>query len=32
MEASGTHDELLKHSNVYRDIYHSQSGREVEIG
>jgi ATP-binding cassette, subfamily B, multidrug efflux pump len=32
IEASGTHDELLQNSKVYRNIYHSQSGREVEIG
>jgi ATP-binding cassette, subfamily B, multidrug efflux pump len=32
IEASGTHAELLKNSKVYRNIYHSQSGREVEIG
>ncbi|MDR7080140.1 ATP-binding cassette subfamily B protein [Neobacillus niacini] len=31
IEASGTHQELLKKSKVYRDIYHSQSGREVEL-
>jgi ATP-binding cassette subfamily B protein len=29
IEASGTHDELLAKSKVYRDIYFSQSGREV---
>jgi ATP-binding cassette, subfamily B, multidrug efflux pump len=29
MEASGTHDELLTQSRVYRDIYASQSGRKV---
>ncbi|MGG3891192.1 ABC transporter ATP-binding protein [Metabacillus fastidiosus] len=30
IEASGTHDELLTQSKVYRDIYTSQSGREVK--
>ena len=32
IEASGTHDELLKNSRVYCDIYTSQSGLEVEYG
>ena len=32
IEASGTHQELLKKSKVYRDIYASQSGRVVEVG
>lgn len=32
IEASGTHDELLKVSKVYRSIYATQSGREVEVG
>ena len=32
IEASGTHDELLKNSKVYCDIYTSQSGLEVEFG
>jgi ATP-binding cassette, subfamily B, multidrug efflux pump len=32
IEARGTHNELLVKSKVYRDIYLSQSGREVEIG
>ena len=31
IESSGTHEELLNRSNVYRDIYTSQSGREVTI-
>lgn len=30
IEANGTHDELLTQSKVYRDIYTSQSGREVK--
>ena len=30
IEAGGTHDELLKSSKVYRNIYNSQTGREVE--
>jgi ATP-binding cassette subfamily B protein len=29
IEANGTHHELLKKSKVYRDIYSSQSGKEV---
>jgi ATP-binding cassette subfamily B protein len=32
IEASGTHDELLKNSRVYCDINTSQSGLEVEYG
>lgn len=32
IEAQGTHDELLKNSKVYYDIYTSQSGLEVEYG
>jgi ATP-binding cassette, subfamily B, multidrug efflux pump len=32
IEASGTHNELLKNSKVYCDIYTSQSGLEVEFG
>jgi len=32
IEASGTHDELLKNSRVYCNIYNSQSGLEVEYG
>ena len=32
IEASGTHQELLQKSKIYRKIYSSQSGREVEIG
>ncbi|NHC42840.1 ABC transporter ATP-binding protein [Bacillus sp. MM2020_1] len=31
MEANGTHHELLKKSKVYRDIYSSQSGKEVNF-
>ncbi|MFP7298468.1 ABC transporter ATP-binding protein [Neobacillus niacini] len=30
LEARGTHEDLLKNSAVYRDIYTSQSGLEVE--
>ncbi|MCJ7841631.1 ABC transporter ATP-binding protein/permease [Lederbergia sp. NSJ-179] len=30
IEASGTHEELLMKSDVYRDIYHSQIGKEVK--
>jgi len=26
----GNHNELIDNSQVYRDIYHSQMGREVE--
>ncbi|HVI21633.1 MAG TPA: ABC transporter ATP-binding protein [Bacillus sp. (in: firmicutes)] len=29
IEASGTHEELLRNSKVYRDIYGTQSGKEV---
>jgi ATP-binding cassette, subfamily B, multidrug efflux pump len=29
VEASGTHEELLRNSKVYRDIYGTQSGKEV---
>jgi ATP-binding cassette subfamily B protein len=29
IEASGTHGELLRNSKVYRDIYGTQSGKEV---
>lgn len=32
IDASGTHDELLGKSEVYRNIYATQSGREVEYG
>jgi ATP-binding cassette, subfamily B, multidrug efflux pump len=32
IEAGGTHDDLLKNSRVYCDIYTSQSGLEVEYG
>lgn len=31
IEASGTHEELLRKSEVYRNIYRSQSGREVSV-
>ena len=31
IEASGTHEELLAISPVYRDIYQTQSGREVTL-
>ncbi|WP_062109880.1 ABC transporter ATP-binding protein [Bacillus niameyensis] len=31
IEASGTHEELLMKSEVYRNIYHAQSGMEVSI-
>jgi ATP-binding cassette subfamily B protein len=27
IEAAGTHDELLKNSEIYRDIYESQMGQ-----
>jgi len=29
IEASGTHDELLMKSSVYREIYRTQSGKEI---
>lgn len=29
IEASGTHEELLRRSNVYRGIYETQNGKEV---
>jgi ATP-binding cassette, subfamily B, multidrug efflux pump len=32
IETSGTHEELLKSSKIYCDIYTSQSGLEVEFG
>ncbi|MBO0991954.1 ABC transporter ATP-binding protein [Bacillus sp. SD088] len=32
IEANGTHDELLLKSDVYRNIYYSQSGKEVKSG
>ncbi|MDF2855642.1 MAG: transporter ATP-binding protein [Neobacillus sp.] len=32
IEASGTHGELLEKSKLYRDLYFSQTGREVQLG
>lgn len=32
IEASGTHEELLGKSKLYRDLYFLQSGREVKLG
>ena len=29
--ASGTHEELLRSSPIYRDIYHSQMGEETAV-